>query len=71
MATENIKSAGEVLTDFLEKQASDDELDQTSVLAITQLRGDGKLTRTNLLRKLDETRKAAMKAGSASEEGST
>lgn len=70
MATENIKSAGEVLTDFLEKQAGDDELDQTSVLAIKQLRGDGKLTRTNLLRKLDEARKAAMKAGSATKEGS-
>lgn len=70
MATEKIRSATEVLTDFVKEQAGDDELDQTSISAISQLRTDGKLTRTNLLRKLDEARKASMKAGSTPEEGS-
>lgn len=61
MAIEKIQSASEVLDTFMGELAQDESLDQATVAVIVGLRGDDKLTRTNLLRKLDETRKAALK----------
>ena len=60
MAIEKIQSASEVLDTFMSEQAQDDSLDQATVAVIAGLRGDDKLTRTNLLRKFDEVRKAAL-----------
>ena len=61
MTTENIKSASTVLMDFLDEQAKDEELDPASVFAIVSLRKEGKLTKANLLRQLEEARKAKSK----------
>lgn len=44
-------------------------MDQTSVCAITKLRAEGKLTRTNLLRQLEEARKAFLKSDPTLEDG--
>lgn len=69
MTTENIQSAAKVLSDFLDKLSNDEGLDQASVSAITKLRGDGKLTRTNLLRQLEEARKTVLKGDAQQDEG--
>lgn len=69
MAIEKIQSASEVLDTFMGEQAHDESLDQSTVAVIVSLRGDDKLTRTNLLRKLDEARKAALKNGDMQGEG--
>ncbi len=69
MTTENIRSADKVISDFLEEQAKDEDMDQTSVSTITKLRGEGKLTRTNLLRQLEEARKAVLKSDPVMEGG--
>lgn len=61
MATENIKSASTVLTDFLDEQAKDEDLDAASVSVIVSLRKEGKLSKINLLRQLEEARKAKLK----------
>jgi len=60
MATQKIKSAGDVLTDFLQTQEENAELDAASIEAIRDLRSDSKLTKTNLLRKLEDARNAAL-----------
>ncbi len=62
MTIEKIQSAREVLNAFMDAQAQDESLDLAAVAVIVDLRNDDKLTRTNLLRKLDEARKAALKA---------
>ncbi|MBO9422339.1 hypothetical protein J7481_22705 [Labrenzia sp. R4_2] len=69
MAIEKIQSASEVLDAFMSEQAQDESLDQTTTAVIAGLRGDDKLTRTNLLRKLDEVRKAALKDATMQSEG--
>ncbi len=69
MTIEKIQSAREVLDDFMGEQEKDESLDQSTVAVITGLRGDDKLTRTNLLRKLEEARKAALKDGDMQDEG--
>ncbi|OXT02748.1 hypothetical protein B7H23_07710 [Notoacmeibacter marinus] len=61
MTTEKIKSASEVLTDFLDAQAKKAGVDSGTIVAIRDLRSESKLTKTNLLRKLEDTRKAALK----------
>ncbi len=61
MTTENIKSASTVLTDFMDEQAKDEELNAASMSAIMSLRKEGKLSKTNLLRQLEEARKAKLK----------
>lgn len=61
MTIEKIQSAREVLNAFMVEQAQDESLDLATVAVITGLRNDDRLTRTNLLRKLDEARKAALK----------
>lgn len=69
MAIEKIQSASEVLDTFMGEQAQDESLDQSTIAVIAGLRGDDKLTRTNLLRKLDEARKAALQDGDRQREG--
>ena len=69
MTTENIRSAGKVVSDFLDEQATNEELDQNSVSAVAELRDEGKLTRTNLLRKLEEARRAVLKGNAMQDEG--
>lgn len=69
MAIKKIQSASEVLDTFMSEQAQDESLDQATIAVIAGLRGDDKLTRTNLLRKLDEARKAALKDGDRQREG--
>ena len=61
MNTESLRSATKVLTDFLNEQSEDEDLDASSVSAIVSLRKEGKLTKTNLLRQLEEARKAQLK----------
>lgn len=61
MAIDKIQSASTVLDTFIGEQAQDECLDQATLAIIAGLRGDDKLTRTNLLRKLEEARKAALK----------
>jgi len=69
MAIEKIQSANEVLDTFMGEQAEDESLDKATVAVIAGLRAGDKLTRTNLLRKLDEARKAALKDGDMQGEG--
>lgn len=68
MTTKNIKSASTVLTDFLDEQTKDEDLDAASVSAMVSLRKEGKLTKTNLLRQLEEARKAKLKGDTAAGE---
>lgn len=65
MTAENIKSATEVVTEFLGEQIGDHNLDAITLSVIADLRGQGKLTKTNLLRRLEEARKAAAKRDGA------
>lgn len=69
MTTENIRSAARVLSDFLDEQSKDEGLEQASVSAITELRSKGKLTRTNLLRQLEEARKAVLNGDAPQDKG--
>jgi len=62
-----IKSAREVLTDFLDEQAQDERLDAATLSAIRELRAEGKLTKINLLRRLEEARNKALKDDHASQ----
>lgn len=69
MAIEKIQSSSEVLDTFMGEQAKDDSLDQATIAVIAALRGDDKLTRTNLLRKLEEVRNAELKDSDKQREG--
>lgn len=69
MAVEKIQSASEVLDTFMGEQAQDESLDQATIAVIAGLRRDDKLTRTNLLRKLDEARNGALKDRDSQREG--
>lgn len=60
MTSEKIKTANQVLTRFLSDGAKDDALDGATISAIVNLREEGKLTRINLLRRLEEARNAAL-----------
>jgi len=62
LTTENIKTASEVITVFLDTQAKDESLDTDTVTAVSTLRKDDDLSKVKLLRKLEEARKAALKA---------
>lgn len=66
MITENIKTASEVIVEFLDTQAKDESLDVDTVVAVSTLRKDDDLSKVKLLRKLEEARKAALKAHVAS-----
>ena len=69
MTIEKIQSAREVLNAFMDAQGQDESLDLATVAVIAGLRDDDRLTRTNLLRKLDEARKAALKGGEMQDGG--
>lgn len=60
MTNEKIKAAAEVVTDFLEERAKDEDLDLGTVKTVGALRHEGKLTKVNLLRQLEVLRKAAV-----------
>ena len=62
MTTKNIKTASEVITEFLDTQAKGKSLDADTVAAVSTLRKDDDLSKVKLLRKLEEARKAALKA---------
>ena len=62
MTTKNIKSASEVITEFLDTQAEEESLNTDTVDAVSTLRKGDDLTKVKLLRKLEEARKAALKA---------
>lgn len=62
MTTENIKTASEVITEFLDTQTKDKSLDADTVAAVSKLRKDDDLSKVKLLRKLEEARKDALKA---------
>jgi hypothetical protein len=62
LTTKNIKTASEVITEFLDTQAKEATLDTDTVHAVSKLRKDDDLTNVKLLRKLEEARKAALKA---------
>ncbi|RFB06231.1 hypothetical protein [Parvularcula marina] len=66
MATENIKTASEVIADFLDTQAKDESLDADTVASINTLWEEDDLSKVKLLRKLEEARKAAITADLAS-----
>lgn len=68
MTTENIKTASEVITEFLHTQAKDESLDTDTVAAVSKLRKEDDLSKVKLLRKLEEARKAALKADVAGAE---
>ncbi|MEP1422218.1 MAG: hypothetical protein ABJK59_10660 [Erythrobacter sp.] len=68
MTTENIKTATEVITAFLDMQAKDESLDADTVAAVGILRKNDDLSKVKLLRKLEDARKAALKANVASAE---
>ena len=70
MTTQKIKSASQVLDEFLSEQAQDAELDSGTVETIRKLRGEGKLTKTNLLRRLEAARTTALQQDETSQEGS-
>lgn len=61
MTNENIKTASEVITEFLDTQANDESLDKYTVAAVSKLRKDDDLSKVKLLRKLEEARKDALK----------
>lgn len=59
MTNEKIKAAAEVVTEFLDEQLKNENLDTAAVEAVRALRAEGKLTKVNLLRQLEALRKAA------------
>jgi len=68
LTTKNIKTASEVITEFLDTQAKDESLDTDTVDAVSKLRKDDDLSMVKLLRKLEEARKAALEADVAGAE---
>jgi len=68
LTTENIKTATEVISDFLEIQVTDGSLDAETVIAVSTLWNGDDLSKVKLLRKLEDARSAALKAGVSSSE---
>ena len=69
MAGKTIRSADEVVTAFLDRMAQDQDLEPKTVAAVKALRDEGKLTKTNLLRKLEADRASVALPGSREQEG--
>lgn len=65
MTTEKIQTAGEVLTDFLDAQVGKPGMDTATIALLRDLRSEGKLTKTALLRQLDTARNNALKDAEA------
>lgn len=59
MTNEKIKTVAEVITGFLDEQAKNEALDLGTVKTVATLRDEGKLTKANLLRQLEEVRRKA------------
>ncbi len=60
MSEHDIKSAQEVISDFVKSLSDDANLDADTVAVITSLYGEDKLSKTNLLRALEGRRSAAL-----------
>ena len=56
MSQQDIKSAQQVVSDFLQSLTEKPKLDSKTVTAINNLHTEGKLTNIRLLRSLDEIR---------------
>ena len=63
MASDQIKSGVEVVTDFLESLQGDKDIDSDTLGAVRELFDAGKLTRTRLQNSLDALRAAAIAGG--------
>ncbi len=64
MTGNNIRSAAEVVTAFLDQMAENPDLESKTVAAVKALRDEGKLTKTNLLRRLEADRLSVTEFGS-------
>ena len=53
MADKEIKSAKVVVSEFVESLSGNADLDAKTIASISALRGESKLTKTNLLRRLE------------------
>ncbi|MEJ5901221.1 hypothetical protein [Ochrobactrum teleogrylli] len=62
MTTENIKTATEVINEFLDNHAKDESLEVDTVAAVSTLWKNDDLSKIKLLRSLENARKAALKA---------
>jgi hypothetical protein len=60
MSEHDIKSAQEVISDFVKSLSDDASLDAETVAVITDLYGEDKLSKTNLLRELESRRSATL-----------
>ena len=60
MSDHDIKSAQEVISDFVKSLSDDAALDVETVAIIASLYGEDKLSKTNLLRALEGRRSAAL-----------
>lgn len=60
MPQQDIKSAHQVVSDFLDSLTLNPDLDPKTVAAITKLQTEGKLTNTRLVRTLDDIRQEAL-----------
>ncbi|MEJ2378389.1 MAG: hypothetical protein P8Y71_24395 [Pseudolabrys sp.] len=63
MASDQIKSGVEVVTDFLESLQGDKDIDADTLHAVRELFDAGKLTKTRLQNSLDELRATAIARG--------
>ncbi len=63
MASDQIKSGVEVVTDFLESLQGDKDIDADTLGAVRELFDAGKLTKTRLQNSLDELRATAIAGG--------
>lgn len=62
MSQQDIKSAQQVVSDFLQSLTGKPNLDPKTIIAITNLQAEEKLTNTRLLSALDEIRQEAIGA---------
>lgn len=62
MADKEIKSAKVVVSEFVESLSGNADLDAKTIASISALRGESKLTKTNLLRRLEADRAADLAA---------
>ena len=62
MADKELKSAKDVVSEFVESLKGNADFDAKTVASISALRGESKLTKTNLLRCLEADRAADLAA---------
>jgi hypothetical protein len=68
LTTKNIKTAADVIAEFLDIQAEVKSIDAGTVTAVSTLWKNDDLSRVKLLRKLEEARKIAFKADAVNAE---